>query len=252
MAAAALVVGGCGSSIGGQALPAVPVPSAAVTSTGSTGVSVAPFPEPSSAVSSSSASGTPTTRTTPTVPAPQSTTPAPGTSVTAAPSTTVTWLLPLPKGGAGKVNKFGNVIAAPGQSFAIQWRSNKQIAVVFVVDSVQVDRGCTTKVKPKNGHLVVITVRTQLGYSTGDDLSNESIGFTDDFWTAFDAKDTAQVDVNTPATDACIPYDEQQPYADDMEPDKVYTGKIALDVSTATGSAVLMNSLDGGWIYHYG
>jgi hypothetical protein len=32
----------------------------------------------------------------------------------------------------------------------------------------------------------------------------------------------------------------------------VYTGKIALDVSTATGSAVLMNALDGGWIYHYG
>lgn len=249
MTAAALVVAGCGSSIGGQALPGVPVSSAATVSS-STGISVAPFPE-SSATESSTTVAT-STRTTSTAPTATSAASTSNSSVTTAPSTTVTWLLPLPKGGTDKVNKFGNVIAAPGQSFAIQWRSNKQIAVVFVVDSVQVDRGCATTVKPKNGHLVVITIRTQLGYSTGADLSDESIGFTDDFWTAFDAKDTAQVDVDTSATEACVPYDKQQLYANDMEPDKVYTGKIALDVSTATGSAVLMNSMDGGWIYHYG
>lgn len=251
MTAAALVVAGCGSSIGGQALPMVPVPSAPATSNSSTGISVAPFPESSTAVSSSSPSSSSASGT-PTPPPATSTAPAPNTSATTAPSTTVTWLLPLPKDGKGKVNKFGNVIAAPGQSFAIQWRSNKQTAVVFVVDSVQVDRGCETKVRAENGHLVVITVRAQLGYSAGEDLSNESIGFTDDFWTAFDAKDTAQVDVDTSAADACVTYDNQPPYSDDMEPDQAYTGKIALDVSTATGSVVLMNSLDGGWIYRYG
>lgn len=123
---------------------------------------------------------------------------------------------------------------------------------MFVVDSIQVDRGCEGKVKPKNGHLLVITVRAQLGYSTGEELANKSIGFTDDLWTAFDAKDTAQVDVDTSASSACVPYDKQFPYAIDLEPGKVYSGKIALDVSSATGTAVLMNSLDGGWIYRYG
>lgn len=254
--AVALVVAGCGSSIGGQALPGSSVADSSAASSravSSTRASVLPFPEQSSSVSSP-----PTTSTTSAAPSTRSSAPATSapassaTGSTAAPSTTVTWLLPLPKGGPGKVNKFGNVIAAPGQPFAIQWRSTQQVAVDFVVDSIQVDRGCAATAKPKNGHLVVITVRAQLGYSTGADLSNESIGFTDDYWTAFDAKDTAQVDVDTPATEACVPYDKQPPIPDDMEPDTVYTGKVALDVATATGSVVLMNSLDGGWVYRFG
>ena len=252
MAAAALVVAGCSSTVGGQAAPASPAPVSARTSSSVTGASsttsaMTPFPDPTSSPTA------PSTGSTSSMPTGSSATVAtPAGTTTAAPSTTVKWLLPLPKGGAAKVNKFGNVIATPGQSFAIQWRSNKQIAVVFIVDSLQVDRGCEVQVKGKNGHLVVITVRAQLGYSTGAQLSDDSIGFTDDFWTAFDAKDTAQVDVDTAAASACVTYKTQLPYVDDMEPGTVYTGKIALDVASATGTAVLMNSLDGGWLYHYG
>ena len=245
MVAAALAVAGCGSSIGGQASPAVTTPPTSTLS--STSISVAPFPEPSTGAVPS----TPTTGSRSGTTASSGTGPTTAPSTTA-PSTTVKWLLPLPKGGTPKVNKYGNVIAAPGQSFAIQWQGNKQIAVVFIVDSLQVDRGCQAQGKPRNGHLLVITVRAQLGYSTGKDLSDESIGFTKDAWTAFDAKDTAQVGIDSPAADDCVTFENQMPYADDMEPDQVYRGKIALDVSSATGTAVLMNSLDGGWVYHYG
>ncbi len=261
VAASALVMAGCGSTVSGQALPISTVQSSSVVSpattaaTGSsstvaaaTSTGMTPFPDPSisgTAQSSASTSSAPTVST----PTPSTPTPSP---TTAAPSTTVKWLLPLPKGGGEKINKFGNVVATPGQSFAVQWRSNKRIAVVFIVDSLQVDRGCEVQVKASNGHLVVISMRAQLGYTTGRELSDEAIGFTDSFWTAFDAKDTAQVGVDSSAASTCVTYKTQVPYADDMEPDKVYSGKIALDVSSATGSVVLMNSLDGGWLYRYG
>jgi hypothetical protein len=178
---------------------------------------------------------------------------ADGTTATTTAPSTVKWLLPLPKSGAKKqLNKFGNVMVAPGQSLGITWRSNDKIALVFVVDSLQVDRGCELQVKPLNGHFLVITVRVQIGYATGDDLENESIGFTEQFWTAFDTKDTAQVDTSSTAASACVTSKTGIPYAGDLEPGKVYTGKIVLDVAAAKGTAVLMNSLDGGWVYNYG
>lgn len=272
VAAAALVVAGCGRTVAGQASVATPalISSATVspTSTAATSTAATSTAATSTAATSSAATTSSSTSLSvdpfptssgdlPTTPTMGSTTDSTSTTTTssstaAAPSTTVKWLLPLPKPGTEKVNKYGNAIAAPGQSFAIQWRSNKQIAVVFVVDSLQVDKGCEVPVKAKNGHMLVITMRAQLGYSTGRELSDDAIGFTGDLWTAFDAKDTAQVDVDTSASDACVSYDNQVPYADAMEQGTVYTGKIALDVSSATGSVVLMSSLDGGWLYHYG
>lgn len=266
VAAAALLVAGCGSSVGGQALP---MPGIA-TSSGSSGTTptsiasatpsvttVTPFPDPTSAPDPTVGS---TPATTSVLPGPTSTT-APTSAAatdqstagtTTAPSTTVKWQLPVPTGGPTKQNKFGNVIAAPGRPFAVEWTSTKQVAVVWVVDSIQVDRGCEVQVKGKNGHLVVISVRAQLGHSTGEELSNESIGFTDSFWTAFDAKDTAEVDTGSSAADACVTSKTGFAYADTMKPDRVYSGKIALDVSSAKGTVVLLNSLDGGWVYSYG
>ena len=220
MVAVALLVAGCGSSIGGLASPAVVdpgLPTGSSSTSSSTGISVAPFPDPPTTAVPSTPT-TPATGSGSTLNATTSGTTAPGTT---APTTTVTWLLPLPEGGAPKLNKYGNVIATPGQSFAIEWRSSKQIAVVFIVDSLQVDRGCEVQVRGNNGHLVVITVRAQLGYSSGEDLSKESIGFTGDFWTAFDAKDTAQVGIDSSASSACVTDKTRLPYVDDMEPDRV-------------------------------
>lgn len=257
VAAAALVVAGCGTSVSGQAVPAVPNPSSSQTTTtsslnSSTSLSLTPFPDSSTAATTDSSS-TSNTATTSTMPTGRQSTTAPTTpSTTAGPSTTVKWLVPLPKAGTPKVNKFGNVIATPGKPFAVVWTRDKQISVVFIVDSLQVDRGCEATVKPKNGHLLVISIRAQLGNATGDELSKASIGFTDDYWTVFDAKDTAQVGTDTPASSDCLTYKTQLPYASDMKPDKVYSGKIAVDVAAATGTAVLMNSLDGGWVYSYG
>ena len=261
--AATLLVAGCGSAVGGQALPMPGIPvttgssatsassssAATPTSIASTSLSVAtisPFPDPTT-------SPTPTPGTTSALPTTAPTSARSSTARTAtAPSTMVTWQLPLPTGAAPKQNKFGNVLGTPGRTFAIIWTGTKQVAVVFVVDRIQVDSGCEVQVKGKNGHLVVISVRAQLGYSTGKELSDESIGFTDSFWTAFDAKDTAQIDIDSSAADACVTSTTAIPYADTMKPGRVYYGKIALDVSSAKGTVVLLNSLDGGWVYSYG
>lgn len=242
-AAAAMVAGllllvGCARSVSGDAAPAVDATTLPALST---------FPAlPSSPASTTSA----TTSTVPSSSTPTSTASPPRTKTS--PSTSISWQLPLPGPNKSARNKFGNTVAKVGQPYGITWTADNQVALLFVVDSIKVDAGCDRPAKPVNGHFLIISMRVQVGAAAGKALQDEGIGFTDRNWTVFDAKDAAQGSPSTTASSDCLDYDSGLPIWSDAEAGKLYTGKVALDVSSTKGTALLMDDVNGGWIYHYG
>ena len=163
----------------------------------------------------------------------------------------MTWQIPAATDTARKNNKYGNRIAALGQTYSITYTQTKQDALRFVVDSIKVDSGCDdSAAKPTNGYFLVITLRVQLGAVTAAALSDGSVGFNTSDWTAFDAKDVAQV--GTDQFDSDCLSDSLFPFTADLRAGQVYRGKVALDVSATKGTVVLMNNLSGGWVFNFG
>ena len=250
--ALAVLLTGCTRSVAGEAAPAPAVPSPVS----------GPTTTPSTFLTSPSSTSKFTTSKFATTPSASRTTTAAGTGTTPAPRTATTasrppieWKLPLPGPGHAPLNKYGNAVAKVGQSYGITWTKTKQYAVIFVIDSIKLDSGCDRPGKPakaENGHFLVISVRLQVGNATSDELGDAGVGFDQDSWTAFDAKDVAQISAGTPGAADCLAYDSRVPYTMNMRPGRLYTGKVALDVSAAKGTALLMNNLDKGWIFSYG
>jgi hypothetical protein len=238
MVAGLLLLVGCARSLSGDA-------GRAVGATALPDLSTSPaVPGPPASVSSA------TTSTMTSTSAPVST--APPTRTKTSTSTSVSWQLPLPGPNRSARNKFGNTVAKVGQPYGITWAADHQVALLFVVDSIKVDAGCDRPAKPVNGHFLIISLRVQVGAAAGKALREEGIGFTDGNWTVFDAKDTAQGSPSTTASSDCLDYNSSLPIWSEAEAGRLYTGKVALDVSSTKGTALLMDDVTGGWIYHYG
>ena len=254
--ALAVLLTGCTRSVAGEAAPApaVPSPVSGPTTTPST---FSTSPSSTSKFTTSKFATTPSASRTTTA-AGTGTTPAPSTATTASTTASrppIEWKLPLPGPGHAPLNKYGNAVAKVGQSYGITWTKTKQYAVIFVIDSIKLDSGCDRPGKPakaENGHFLVISVRLQVGNATSDELGDAGVGFNQDSWTAFDAEDVAQNSAGSPGAADCLAYDSRVPYTMNMQPGRLYTGKVALDVSAAKGTALLMNNLDKGWIFSYG
>ncbi|MET3806471.1 hypothetical protein ABIB25_003486 [Nakamurella sp. UYEF19] len=242
--AGTLVTAGCARSVAGDASP---VAGAAISSTRTSDGRTPESRPPTSAAEESSTPSAPSVST----PTPTPTKTTPSKTPTATPPA-IKWLIPAQSKVKSKINSFGNLEAGLGKPYEITWTKEKTTALRFVVDSATINGRCETPTKPVNGHFLILSVRVQLGDASADDLGNSRIGFTGEFWTAFNAKNVAEVGTTSTAAGDCITRTTGFPYSEDLAPGKVYSGKIALDVSSVKGTVVLMDSVGGGWIYHYG
>lgn len=120
----------------------------------------------------------------------------------------------------------------------------------FVVDSVTLGGRCDNADKPVNGHFLIIALRVELGGTSSAEADDAEIGFTADRWTVFDAKDVAQVNTSD-IGGGCLTR-SAFPFTDQLVPGKVVSGRVALDVSATSGTVVLLNTIAGGWVFHYG
>lgn len=262
--AGALLLTGCARTVSGDAIPAAGVVLSSTQSTGSSttgsqatgaatgqsGTTSSTTSTAPSAIPPTSSAGTPTPALTPT--SPGTTTSTPGSTTPTATPPAIKWLLPAQSTVKSKLNAFGNLEAGLGKPYEITWTAKKTTALRFIVDSATIDGRCETPTKPENGHFLILGVRVQLGDATADDLGDSRIGFTGQYWTAFDAKNVAEVGTTSSAAGSCITSTTGFPYTTDLAPGKVYSGKIALDVSSTKGTVVLMDGVSGGWIYNYG
>jgi hypothetical protein len=209
--------------------------------------------------SATEASGTETSATASSAPAP-ATTAASATvaTTTAATTTTATKKWKLPDLAPNrKKNQFGDIIAGPGEANGIQFTvgGHPDGQLVFVITKLTVDPKCVAGApKSRRGHFLRIDLAVEprdVGPESADDWS---AGFSDNSWTVYDTKGSAQPGIDTDEARACLHSSDYLPYVDGrlIERGKLVSGAVVLDVAAPKGTAVLDLDTDGGWEFHYG
>lgn len=170
---------------------------------------------------------------------------APATSVqadAASPSASAT--------AASAKSSRGNIIKTPGEGASVTDK-DKTVAS-FVVNSIKVDAACTNKYasKAENGHFVILDVSMETMPELAQSV-NPQFGLAGYAWKAIAANGTTfNGDVFTAAAYMCLDDAERFPSA--LGPDEKATGKIVLDVPTATGVLVHQQGfMPTGWEWAY-
>lgn len=155
-----------------------------------------------------------------------------------------------PSSDAGPtINDRGNVVEKLGQQAGIRTSEGRQ-AVIFAVDSVEIDPTCSGRNVPAtNGHYLGVRVRV----TTGDlaFLGGTWSMSEDDF--AIQGPDGAlRFDVAGKGASNCLPEAERFP-ATSLQPNRQYVGTIVLDSPVTSGTLVFSTpALQGnGWEWQF-
>lgn len=264
--AAATLVAGCGTAVGGNAVAAGNLPNTVPSSqsgpadttssdtpTGSADTSADGSPE-SSADPTSSASADPETSESTAESSPASSDDSSAPTASSGPKKK--WKLPDTKPGRPK-NPYGDLIAKPGDANGVTFQVSGKPAgeLIFVIDKVTLDPKCAAGApQPHRGHFLRIDLRVEPRDISDAGAELWSAGFRPNSWTAFDAKGTAQPGIDTDQADECLPNAQQLPLVDTraLEAGKLLGGAVVLDVASPKGTIVLDLNLDGGWEFQYG
>lgn len=175
---------------------------------------------------------TPATEATPTANATSSPAPTPSPSPTVARTTR------------------GNVVKKVGETAWVR-NNDGSTAVTLVVKSIQVDPVCTSGVveKSKSGHLVVLDVDVETTPALADHINKQFLFAIHGWKVIAENGTTANGKFDSFEAFACFPDTEKLP--DIIGPAERATGKVVLDVPTATG--ILINDPEGagGWEWEY-
>jgi hypothetical protein len=151
---------------------------------------------------------------------------------------------------ASTTNTHGNLVKHVGDDAGIT--IDGKPAADWVVTKIAVDPPCRNRYaeKPANGHFVVLTMRvTTTPQLLNDDGSPGSVTFSEGIWSGYDSHGTKFNDVLGNAY-SCLADSERLP--DQIGPGQTATGKLAFDVTSATGSLELPQLVaPGGWEYAY-
>jgi hypothetical protein len=144
----------------------------------------------------------------------------------------------------------GNIVKVPGQGASVTDK-DKTVAT-FVINSIQVDPACTNKyAQPsENGHFVALDVSMETMPELANSV-NPQFGLAGYAWKAIAENGTTfNGDVQTASAYMCLNDTEKFPSA--LGPAEKATGKIILDVPTATGVLVHKQGfMAAGWEWVY-
>lgn len=151
---------------------------------------------------------------------------------------------------ASEKSSRGNLIKVPGQGASVT--DKEKTVATFVINSIQLDPACTSQyAQPsENGHFVALEVSMETMPELAESV-NPQFGLAGYGWKAIAENGTTfNGDIFTAGAYMCL--DDAEKFPSALGPAEKATGKIILDVPTATGVLVHKQGfMAAGWEWAY-
>jgi len=140
----------------------------------------------------------------------------------------------------------GNVIKKVGEGANITNKDGEEL-IVFGVDSIELDPGCTNAeaMEPENGHFLVVSMTAE----TGPSFEGYEVHLANDWKVIAENGTTVNSDPHTYAATTCMNSTETIPL--NIGRSEKLNGKVVLDVPVEAGYLVLSIATGDGWEWQF-